>query len=169
MGKLGEQMIKIVFIAGATITAIYIGQRHRKLQERKRREAKERHMNVPKSTSDSSPSLRPIRPRDSVTVRVPATTANLGPGFDTIGMAVDIWTEVSVKRSDRFSIESEGEGADVLPNDETNLVVVGLRAAFEAAGQSMPLLEIRCKNRIPFARGLGSSSAGIVAGIIAGE
>ncbi|ETW03746.1 homoserine kinase [Aphanomyces invadans] len=107
-------------------------------------------------------------PKDSVTVRVPATTANMGPGFDCIGMAVDIWNELTVERADAFSLTNEGEGSDVLPTDETNLVVVGLKAAFSAAGQDMPLLRIHCRNRIPFARGLGSSSAGIVAGIIAG-
>ncbi|KAF0774404.1 hypothetical protein AaE_001896 [Aphanomyces astaci] len=107
-------------------------------------------------------------PKDSVTVRVPATTANMGPGFDCIGMAVDIWNELTVERADAFSLTNEGEGSDVLPTDETNLVVVGLKAAFNAAGQDLPLLRIHCRNRIPFARGLGSSSAGIVAGIIAG-
>lgn len=129
---------------------------------RRQEECKQQH-----ERTDNSPS-RAIPQRDSVTVRVPATSANLGPGFDTIGMAVDIWTEVTVQRSEKFLIINEGEGADVLPKDETNLVVVGLRAAFEAAEKPMPQLEIRCKNRIPFARGLGSSSAGIVAGIIAG-
>ncbi|OQR80987.1 homoserine kinase [Achlya hypogyna] len=107
-------------------------------------------------------------PKDSVTVRVPATTANMGPGFDSIGMALDIWNELTVERADEFSFVNEGEGSDVLPTDETNLVVVGLKAAFKAAGQEMPTLRILCRNRIPFARGLGSSSAGIVAGIIAG-
>ncbi|KAF0693106.1 Aste57867_15895 [Aphanomyces stellatus] len=107
-------------------------------------------------------------PKNSVTVRVPATTANMGPGFDCIGMAVDIWNEVTVERADAFSLTNEGEGTGILPTDATNLVVVGLKAAFDAAGQDMPLLRIHCRNRIPFARGLGSSSAGIVAGIIAG-
>ncbi|KDO34475.1 homoserine kinase [Saprolegnia parasitica CBS 223.65] len=83
-------------------------------------------------------------------------------------MALDIWNELTVERAETFSFTNEGEGADVLPTDETNLVVVGLKAAFEAAGQPMPTLRIHCRNRIPFARGLGSSSAGIVAGIIAG-
>ena len=88
--------------------------------------------------------------------------------YDTIGMAVDIWTQVTVTRSITFSFINEGEGSTVLPTDETNLVYVGLQAAFDAAGEEMPLLNIHCNNRIPFARGLGSSSAGIVAGIIAG-
>ncbi|TMW56216.1 hypothetical protein Poli38472_008864 [Pythium oligandrum] len=111
----------------------------------------------------------------SVVVRVPATTANMGPGFDTIGMALDIWTEISVEilpdhgGSSRIVLTNEGEGAKELPTDESNLVVVGLKAAYRAAGEDLPKnLKIHCKNRIPFARGLGSSSAGIVGGIIAG-
>ena len=106
--------------------------------------------------------------RHSVTVRVPGTTANMGPGYDTIGMAVDIWNELTVERADAFSMTTEGEGADVLPNDESNLVVIGLKAAFESAGKPVPPLKYTCINRIPFARGLGSSSAAIVSGIVAG-
>ncbi|TYZ59439.1 hypothetical protein PybrP1_012778 [[Pythium] brassicae (nom. inval.)] len=112
----------------------------------------------------------------SVVVRVPATTANMGPGFDTIGMALDIWTEISVEilppaadGTRRLVLTNEGEGADELPTDDSNLVIVGLRAAYGAAGEELPPnLKVHCKNRIPFARGLGSSSAGIVGGIIAG-
>lgn len=112
----------------------------------------------------------------SVTVRVPATTANMGPGFDTIGMALDIWTEISVDilpdepgLASRISFTNEGEGATELPTDDSNLVIVGLKAAYRAAGEELPKnLKVHCKNRIPFSRGLGSSSAGIVGGIIAG-
>ncbi len=74
-------------------------------------------------------------PKDSVTVRVPATTANMGPGFDSIGMALDIWNELTVERAPTFSFTNEGKGAEVLPTDETNLVVIGLKAAFKAAGK----------------------------------
>lgn len=104
----------------------------------------------------------------SVTVRVPATTANLGPGFDTIGMALDMWTEITVQQADKFELTNEGEGADHIPTDESNLVVMGLKKAFEFAGLPVPPLKYRCVNRIPFARGLGSSSAAIVGGILAG-
>lgn len=107
-------------------------------------------------------------PRQSVTVRVPATSANMGPGYDAIGMAVDLWSEVTVERSDRFEITAEGEGAEFMPADESNYMVVGVKAAFEAANKPMPTLKYHVVSRIPFARGLGSSSAGIVAGIIAG-
>ncbi|KAJ1454861.1 ribosomal protein S5 domain 2-type protein [Pelagophyceae sp. CCMP2097] len=106
--------------------------------------------------------------RTAVTVRVPATSANMGPGFDCIGMALDMWSELTVERANEFSIVSEGDGADCVPQDETNLCCCGVRKAFEVAGEPVPPLKYICKNRIPYARGLGSSSAAIVAGLIAG-
>jgi homoserine kinase len=87
---------------------------------------------------------------------------------DTIGMAVDLWTEVTVYRADKFEITAEGEGANEMPKDETNFLVTGCRKAFEAANKEMPVLKYHVVSRIPYARGLGSSSAAIVAGIIAG-
>mmetsp|Transcript_5757 Transcript_5757/g.8639 ORF Transcript_5757/g.8639 Transcript_5757/m.8639 type:complete len:434 (-) Transcript_5757:1044-2345(-) len=109
-----------------------------------------------------------MTPRNSVTVRVPATSANVGPGYDCIGMAVDLWSEITVSRADKFEITAEGEGAEEMPKDETNLMVVGLKAAFQAANKPVPTLKYHAISRIPYARGLGSSSAAIVAGIIAG-
>lgn len=106
--------------------------------------------------------------RESVTVRVPASTANMGPGYDCLGMSLDIWNELIVCRATSFSMEIEGEGADFLPKDERNLVVTGIKKAFEAAGKPVPALKYVLKNSIPFARGLGSSSAAIVSGILAG-
>lgn len=87
---------------------------------------------------------------------------------DCIGIAVDLWSEVTVARSDKFEITAEGEGAEEMPKDETNYMVVGCKAAFEAAGKPVPLLKYHVVSRIPYARGLGSSSAAIVAGIVAG-
>lgn len=107
-------------------------------------------------------------PRRSVTVKVPATSANCGPGYDCLGLAVDLWTEVTVERADEFSITVEGDGADQVPKDETNLMVIGLKAAYQTAGKDVPTLKYHVNNKIPFARGLGSSSAAVVAGIIAG-
>lgn len=107
-------------------------------------------------------------PRDSVTVRVPATSANVGPGYDCIGMAVDLWSEITVCRAEQFSITAEGEGAVEMPKDKTNLMCIGLEAAFKAANKPVPVLSYHVVNRIPYARGLGSSSAAIVGGIIAG-
>jgi homoserine kinase len=106
--------------------------------------------------------------RDSVTVKVPGTSANMGPGFDCLGMAVDVWQTVTITRADEFSIVMIGEGAEDCPVDETNLLVTGVKAAFKTAGKEMPILSYRVDSAIPFARGLGSSSAAIVAGIIGG-
>lgn len=83
-------------------------------------------------------------------------------------MAVDLWSEVTVTRSDTFEITAEGDGAEEIPKDETNFLVVGLKAAFEQASKPVPTLKYHVVSRIPYARGLGSSSAAIVAGIIAG-
>lgn len=106
--------------------------------------------------------------RTKVVVRVPATSANLGPGFDAIGMALDMWSEYTVERSDRFEVICEGEGSHDMPMDDTNLVCFGLKAAFKVAGKPVPTLKYHLVNRIPYARGLGSSSAAIVGGLIAG-
>ena len=107
-------------------------------------------------------------PRKSVPVRVPATSANMGPGYDCIGMAVDLWSEMTVTRSETFLITAEGDGAEEMPKDSTNLMVLGLEAAFQAANKPVPTLHYHVVSRVPYARGLGSSSAAIVAGIIAG-
>lgn len=109
-----------------------------------------------------------MTPRTSVTVKVPATSANFGPGYDCIGMAVDLWSEVTIERSDKFEITAEGDGAAEMPKDDTNLLCIGVKAAFEAAKKPVPILKYHVISRIPYARGLGSSSAAIVAGIIAG-
>lgn len=87
---------------------------------------------------------------------------------DCIGMAVDLWSEITVSRADEFGITAEGEGAVEMPKDETNLMCIGLEAAFKAANKTVPTLHYHVVNRIPYARGLGSSSAAIVGGIIAG-
>lgn len=107
-------------------------------------------------------------PRQSVTVRVPATSANLGSGFDCVGMSVDMWNELTLSRSSKFEVYIEGEGATEIPRDETNLAVIAVEAAFRHAGIEMPPLRYDLVQRIPHARGLGSSSAAIVAGLLAG-
>ncbi len=101
-----------------------------------------------------------------VTVRVPATSANLGPGFDCIGLALDLWNETSVSIGDP-RIEIEGEGKGSLPLYEGNLLVSSARRAFAHLGSCSVSLSFRCSNFIPCARGLGSSSASTVTGIAA--
>lgn len=117
---------------------------------------------------DTAPNDEDHCERNRVVVRVPATSANLGPGFDAIGMALDMWSEFIVERSDTFEVICEGEGSHDMPLDETNLVCFGLAAAFRKAGKPVPVLKYRLINRIPYARGLGSSSAAIVGGLVAG-
>ena len=103
-----------------------------------------------------------------VRVRVPATSANLGPGFDALGLALTLFDEVtaSVIHSG-IEIVVEGEGADTVPTGEDHLVYQAMVSAFDLLGETPPGVRLECKNRIPHGRGLGSSSAAIAAGIIA--
>ena len=102
----------------------------------------------------------------TVSVRVPATSANLGPGFDALGLALTIQDDLSARiTSGGLEIEIEGEGAESAPRDETHLVVRAMRHAFDQLGGQPPGLALSCKNRIPHGRGLGSSAAAIVAGL----
>lgn len=105
--------------------------------------------------------------RTSVTVRVPATTANLGAGYDCLGLALALHNEVTLSRADLPSVEIEGEGADSLPRNGDHLVLRAVAAAAGAAERELPPLALRQVNRIPLARGLGSSSAAIVGGVVA--
>lgn len=103
-----------------------------------------------------------------VQVRVPATSANLGPGFDSAGLALSLYDDVLVRITDAgLSVDVAGEGADDVARDERHLVVSSLRAAFDRLGGQPRGLEVVCANRIPHARGLGSSSAAIVAAVLA--
>jgi homoserine kinase len=105
---------------------------------------------------------------EPVTVRPPATSANLGPGFDAFGLALELRDEVTVRILDAgLEVTVEGEGADEVPRDENHLIVRSLRAAFARMGVRPPGLSVHCRNRIPHGRGLGSSSAAICAGLMA--
>jgi homoserine kinase len=104
----------------------------------------------------------------AVRVRVPATSANLGPGFDAFGLALGLYDDVVVRVADSgLHVDIAGEGADTLARDEKHLVVRSLRTAFDLLGGQPRGLEVVCANRIPHGRGLGSSSAAICAGIMA--
>jgi len=105
---------------------------------------------------------------ESVTVIAPATSANLGPGFDCIGMALDLWNELTVTEGD-FNIETKGEGHGDIPSDSRNLIVTGVESAFLESGKKLPKFSYKATNKIPFSRGLGSSSAAIVSGLLAGS
>ncbi|MGH3800823.1 MAG: homoserine kinase [Pseudonocardiaceae bacterium] len=105
----------------------------------------------------------------AVRVRVPASTANLGPGFDALGLALALYDEVEAAPvPSGLRVEVRGEGAGQLPTDEAHLVVRALRAACARCGYRVEGLVLRCHNRIPHSRGLGSSAAAAVAGVLAG-
>lgn len=101
-----------------------------------------------------------------VHVRVPATSANLGAGYDCLGLALARYNEVTLAVADQLVVSIEGEGADRLPRDGSHLVLRAAAAAAQAAGRELPPLALAQHNRIPLARGMGSSSAAIVAGVL---
>lgn len=101
-------------------------------------------------------------------VDVPATSANLGPGYDSFALALSLSDRVVARVSDRpgLRIEVSGEGEDSVPRDAEHLVVKAMFAAFELLGGRPDGLDLLCRNRIPHGRGLGSSAAAIVAGVL---
>jgi homoserine kinase len=102
-------------------------------------------------------------------VRVPATSANLGPGFDSLGLSLALYDDVVVRVTDEpgLTIDVAGMGAASVPRNARNLVAKTMRATFRALGGAPVGLEMVCANRIPHGRGLGSSAAAIVAGVVA--
>lgn len=113
-------------------------------------------------------------PDGTVTVRVPATSANLGPGFDCLGLALDLHDEVVVGAGDpadgdEVTVSVVGEGAGTVPTDASHLVVRAVHRALDALGAPHPPLALSCTNAIPHGRGLGSSAAAVVAGLLAGR
>ena len=104
-----------------------------------------------------------------IRVRVPATSANLGAGFDCYGLALGLFNETEVALSEETTFAIQGEGAAELPVNADNLVLRALITYFETIGQSMPPVHIATRNVIPVSRGLGGSSAAIVSGLMAGN
>jgi homoserine kinase len=101
-----------------------------------------------------------------VRVRIPASSANLGPGFDALALALALHNEVYIDEGERVAVAVEGEGAGRLDAGARNIVARGAQAAFEAAGHPFRGATIRCINRIPLSRGLGSSAAAWVGGLV---
>ena len=105
---------------------------------------------------------------DHAVVRVPATSANLGPGFDAFGLALALHDTIVVDAvAGGTSVHVEGEGAGEVPDGEDHLVVRAIRAGLDHVGASQVGLSLRCTNAIPHGRGLGSSAAATVAGLVA--
>jgi homoserine kinase len=108
-----------------------------------------------------------------VAVRVPATSANLGPGFDSLGLALGVHDVVTVEAlapapgEPPVVVDVTGEGAGCVPDDERHLVVASVLTGLAHAGAGLPRLRVRCVNAVPHGRGLGSSAAAVVAGLVA--
>jgi homoserine kinase len=103
-----------------------------------------------------------------VHVQVPATSANLGPGFDCMALTLDLWNETVLEPADReVSVSVEGEGANMLPKDRKNRVAQAAAQVFQKADLGAPGYSIACTNRIPVSSGMGSSAAAAVGGLLA--
>jgi len=103
-----------------------------------------------------------------VLVKAPATTANLGPGFDALGLALNLWNETEFTATDdrKIALTIEGEGESILPRDANNAIVDAALQIYERAGKTCPGLRIHCRNRVPLGSGLGSSSAALLTGLL---
>ena len=100
---------------------------------------------------------------------MPATTANLGPGFDCLGMALDLWNELEVEFGEDAEVFVEGQGSSELPSDRTNLVYSTMEYLFVQGSVRAPKLRVHCYNQIPLKRGLGSSAAAIIGGLMVAD
>lgn len=102
---------------------------------------------------------------DMLSIRVPASTANLGPGFDSVGLALNLYLHMEVERSDRWEMIPLSKELEIFPKDESNYTFqVAIKTA-EKYGTALPPCRVKMKSDIPLARGLGSSAAVIIAGI----
>lgn len=108
----------------------------------------------------------------AIRVRAPASSANLGPGFDSIGLALGVWdeVEVTVTRAPGLRIEVHGQGRDGVPRDESHLVYRSMVRAFDRIGVTLPAgMRLVARNAVPHGRGMGSSATAIVAGVVAAQ
>jgi homoserine kinase len=103
----------------------------------------------------------------TITIKVPATSANLGPGFDALGLALDLWSESTFELADAFSVYIEGEGRARVSQGRNNLIIRAAQKLAEHVGKELPPLIVRCVNHIPLGSGLGSSAAAVLTGLLA--
>ncbi len=101
-----------------------------------------------------------------ITVRVPATSANLGPGFDSLGLALDLWNEAIITLAIEYSVQVNGEGRERLSAGENNLIIRSAQRLAEVVGRRLPPFHLDCVNRIPLSSGLGSSAAAKLTGLL---
>ena len=100
------------------------------------------------------------------TVRVPASSANLGPGFDALAIALGLYLECRFRPADRLEVRVAGRDAGLIPADDSNLIWRTALEAARAAGAALPPIELEIHNQIPVGKGLGSSAAALVAGLV---
>lgn len=103
----------------------------------------------------------------NITIKVPATSANLGPGFDTLGLALDLWNESTFELADDFTVYIEGEGTGKLTHGKNNLIIRAAQNLAERVGKELHPFIVRCVNRIPTGSGMGSSAAATLTGLLA--
>ena len=104
----------------------------------------------------------------NLTIKVPASSANIGPGFDCLALALDIWNTVTVSSGDN-TVSINGYGKEFLPKNQSNLIFKSFHRIFQETGQSPPSVHFECENNIPIGKGLGSSAASVIGGLIAGN
>ena len=115
-----------------------------------------------------------VRPGCRIEVTIPASTANLGPGYDALGLALGFHDVVTVEVVDLgdgtmypgAEVTVFGQGEEAIARDERNLLVRSIRTALDRVGASQPRLIVESRNGVPFGRGLGSSAAAVVAGVV---
>jgi homoserine kinase len=101
-----------------------------------------------------------------ITIRVPATSANLGPGFDSLGLALDLWNETVITLAIEYTVQVNGEGRERLSHGENNLIIQAAQKLAEHVGKHLPPFHVDCTNRIPLSSGLGSSAAAKLTGLL---
>ncbi|HSL43392.1 MAG TPA: homoserine kinase [Anaerolineales bacterium] len=101
-----------------------------------------------------------------ITIRVPATSANLGPGFDCLGLALDLWNDTVMTLAIEYTVQVTGEGKERLVPGENNLIIRSAQKLAERVGKRLPPFHVDCINRIPLSSGLGSSAAAKLTGLL---
>jgi homoserine kinase len=102
----------------------------------------------------------------NITIRVPATSANLGPAFDSLGLALDLWNETVITLAIEYTVQVNGEGRERLSQGENNLIIQSAQKLSEVAGKRLPPFHVDCINRIPLSSGLGYSAAAKLTGLL---
>ena len=101
-----------------------------------------------------------------ITIRVPATSANLGPGFDSLGLALDLWNETIITLAIEYTVQVNGEGAEKLSLGKNNLIIQSAEKLADCVGKHLPPFHVDCVNQIPLSSGLGSSAAAKLTGLL---